>query len=131
MLFGFNTPNAGTITVEGENILGLTQSKIRGLGVSLVPEDRMLFGIAGTASIEENILSDRCADKRFNKGPLFNMKAIHEESDRLIQGIHRAVQIKKAAGRHALRRQHPEGRRRARVFKRPRPHSRRPADARH
>ena len=85
MLFGFNTPNAGTITVEGENILGLTQSKIRGLGVSLVPEDRMLFGIAGTASIEENILSDRCADKRFNNGPLFNMKAIHEESDRLIQ----------------------------------------------
>ena len=85
MLFGFNTPNAGTITVEGENILSLTQSKIRGLGVSLVPEDRMLFGIAGTASIEENILSDRCADKRFNKGPLFNMKAIHEESDRLIQ----------------------------------------------
>ena len=85
MLFGFNTPNAGTITVEGENILGLTQSKIRGLGVSLVPEDRMHFGIAGTASIEENILSDRCADKRFNKGPLFNMKAIHEESDRLIQ----------------------------------------------
>ena len=85
MLFGFNTPNAGTITVEGENILGLTQSKIRGLGVSLVPEDRMLFGIAGTASIEENLLSDRCADKRFNKGPLFNMKAIHEESDRLIK----------------------------------------------
>ena len=85
MLFGFNTPNAGTITVEGENILGLSQSKIRGLGVSLVPEDRMLFGIAGTASIEENLLSDRCADKRFNKGPLFNMKAIHEESDRLIK----------------------------------------------
>lgn len=45
----------------------------------------MLFGIAGTASIEENLLSDRCADKRFNKGPLFNMKAIHEESDRLIK----------------------------------------------
>ena len=85
MLFGFNTPNAGTISVEGESILGLSQSKIRGLGVSLVPEDRMLFGIAGTASIEENILSDRCADKRFNKGPLFNMKAIHEESDRLIK----------------------------------------------
>ena len=85
MLFGFNTPNAGTVTIEGESILGLSQSKIRGLGVSLVPEDRMLFGIAGTASIEENLLSDRCADKRFNKGPLFNMKAIHEESDRLIQ----------------------------------------------
>ena len=131
MLFGFNTPNAGTVTIEGESILGLSQSKIRGLGVSLVPEDRMLFGIAGTASIEENLLSDRCADKRFNKGPLFNMKAIHEESDRLIKEYTVLCKSKKAAGRHALRRQHPEGRRRARVLQRPRPHSCRPAHTRH
>ena len=30
-------------------------------------------------------MADRCAEKRFNKGPLLNMKALHEESDRLIQ----------------------------------------------
>ena len=85
MLFNFNTPNSGTATVNGVNILGMPQQKIRELGVSLVPEDRMLYGIAAGASIEENVISDRSSDKRFNSGPLFNMKAIHEEADRLIK----------------------------------------------
>ena len=85
MLFDFNTPNAGTVTVKGTNILGMPQQKIRELGVSLVPEDRMLYGIAATASIEENVISDRAGKARFNNGPLFNMNAIHEESDRLIK----------------------------------------------
>ncbi|MER2142923.1 MAG: ATP-binding cassette domain-containing protein, partial [Eubacteriales bacterium] len=84
-LFGFNVPNSGTATVNGSSILGLNQQKIRALGVSLVPEDRMLYGIAAGASIEENMISDRCADKRYNHGPLFNMKAIHDETDRLIK----------------------------------------------
>ena len=78
-LFHFNTPSAGTAAVNGVSILGLSQQRIRELGVSLVPEDRMLFGIAGAASIEENVLSDRSADKRFNRGPLFNMALLHPE----------------------------------------------------
>lgn len=85
MLFNFNTPNSGTATVNGVSILGLPQQKIRELGVSLVPEDRMLYGIAANASIEENVISDRCSSKKFNIGPLFNMTAIHEEADRLIR----------------------------------------------
>ena len=85
MLFNFNTPNAGTAAVNGKSILGLPQQKIRELGVALVPEDRMLYGIASGASIEENVISDRSGEKRFNKGPLFNMKAIHAEADRLIK----------------------------------------------
>ena len=85
MLFHLNTPNSGTVTVNGENIIGLPQRDIRNKGVSLVPEDRMLYGIAGAATIQENIISDRCGDKRLNKGLLFDMKAIHEETDRLIR----------------------------------------------
>ena len=85
MLFNLNQPDAGTATVNGKDIIGMPQDKIRALGVSLVPEDRMTYGIAGAATIEENVISDRVGEKRFNKGPLFNMKAIHEESDRLIK----------------------------------------------
>ncbi len=85
MLFNFNVPNSGTVTVNGVNILGMPQRKIRELGVSLVPEDRMLYGIAAGASIEENVISDRASEKHLNNGPLFNMKAIHEEADRLIK----------------------------------------------
>ena len=55
MLFGFLTPNAGTVTMQSENLLGLSQQKLRDKGVALIPEDRMLYGIAGSASIEEKL----------------------------------------------------------------------------
>lgn len=85
MLFNLNRPDAGTAAVNGMNVIGMPQDKIRALGVSLIPEDRMTYGIAGAATIEENLISDRVNEKRFNKGPLFNMRAIHAESDRLIK----------------------------------------------
>lgn len=85
MLFNLNTPDSGTATVNGQSVIGQPQRKIRVLGVSLIPEDRMTFGMAGTATIEENLMSDRSADKKYNNGPLFNMKKMHEDSDQLIK----------------------------------------------
>lgn len=85
MLFSFDKPDSGTAEICGRSIIGLSQKKIREMGVSLVPEDRMLYGIAGTASIEENLISDRSSKKELNRGPLFSMKAIRELSDRLIR----------------------------------------------
>ncbi|WP_026527536.1 ABC transporter ATP-binding protein [Butyrivibrio sp. VCD2006] len=85
MLFGFARPMAGTATVEGKPIIAKGQQEIRELGVSLIPEDRMLYGIAGNATIEENFISDRCNAKNLNKGPLFDMKAIHNLSEKLVE----------------------------------------------
>ncbi|MFA5585932.1 MAG: ABC transporter ATP-binding protein [Saccharofermentanales bacterium] len=84
ILFGLRLPEQGSVTVAGENLVGRPQAKIRELGVSYVPEDRMTFGIAHTASIEENVISDRFRQKRFNRGPLFRMQELHKESDQLI-----------------------------------------------
>ena len=85
MLFNLNVPDAGSVTVNGVDVIAMPQSKIRDLGVSLIPEDRMIYGIAASASIEEKIMSDRFYKKKFNKGMLFNMDAMHEESDQLIK----------------------------------------------
>lgn len=85
MLFNLNQPDSGSATVNGNSLIGEPQRKIRDLGVSLIPEDRMTFGMAGTATIEENLMSDRSADKKYNNGPLFNMKKMHEDSDQLIK----------------------------------------------
>lgn len=84
MLFNLNVPHSGEAQVNGNNILGRPQKELREMGVSLIPEDRMTFGIAETGSIEENLMSDRARDKKYNKGPFFNFKAMHEESDKLI-----------------------------------------------
>ena len=83
MLFNLNLPDSGSVTVCGSTLIGKPQKQIRELGVSLIPEDRMIHGIAGSGSIEENMISDRFATKRFNRGPLFNMSAIHSEAEAL------------------------------------------------
>ena len=46
ILFQFATAGGGSVTVNGESILGLNQAQIREKGVALIPEDRMLYGIA-------------------------------------------------------------------------------------
>ena len=85
MLFGFSRPNGGSIQVNGENLIGLSQREIRRKHVSLVPEDRMIYGIASTATIEENLISDRSSSPEFNRGILFNMSAIHKKTEQLIK----------------------------------------------
>ncbi|MEG0913074.1 MAG: ABC transporter ATP-binding protein [Oscillospiraceae bacterium] len=84
MLFNLNVPDFGDAVVNGTSVIGMAQSDIRSLGVSHIPEDRMTLGMAGTGTIEENVISDRFNKKKFNEGPFFNMKAIHEEADKLI-----------------------------------------------
>ena len=83
-LFNFITVDSGTIELNGESIKNLSQGKLRDKHIALVPEDRMLFGIAADASIKENILSDRSDEKRYNKGPLFDMQAINKDTNQLI-----------------------------------------------
>ncbi|MBQ9437201.1 MAG: ABC transporter ATP-binding protein, partial [Lachnospiraceae bacterium] len=85
MLFDMAVPESGTVEINGESIINRPPREIREKGVSLVPEDRMLYGIAGTASIEENVISDRSDKQEFNKGPLFHMDFIHSVSDKLIK----------------------------------------------
>lgn len=85
MLFGLNRPDSGTITVNGEKIIGMNQRKLRDRHISLVPEDRMLYGIAAEANIVSNTLSDRLHNKKYNAGPLFKMRALQEETDELIK----------------------------------------------
>ncbi|MEG0541203.1 MAG: ATP-binding cassette domain-containing protein, partial [Angelakisella sp.] len=85
MLFDMNRPDTGKIEVCGETITDKGQRYIRGLGVSHIPEDRMLFGVAGGGTIEENLISDRYDKPQFNNGALFNMNEIHAESKKLIE----------------------------------------------
>ena len=84
MLFNLNTPESGRVMINGVPIGGMGQSELRGRGIAFIPEDRMVYGVAAPATIEENMISDRYTDKEFNKGLLFDMKAINDESDRLI-----------------------------------------------
>lgn len=85
ILFGLRTAHTGEVAVNGASILGKGQKAIRGMGVSLIPEDRMLYGIAASGSITDNLLADRYASKKYNSGPFFKTKKIQEDTDELIK----------------------------------------------
>ncbi len=84
-LFGFIQVDSGEILLNQESIVNLNQGQLREKHISLVPEDRMLYGISADASIKENILSDRSGDPKYNKGPLFDLSAIEQDTKQLVK----------------------------------------------
>ncbi|NLC89482.1 MAG: ATP-binding cassette domain-containing protein, partial [Clostridiaceae bacterium] len=46
---------------------------------------RMLYGIAASGSITDNILADRYANKEYNVGPFFRAKKIQKDTEQLIK----------------------------------------------
>ncbi|NLV98668.1 MAG: ABC transporter ATP-binding protein [Clostridiaceae bacterium] len=85
ILFGLRNAHTGEVKVNNESILGKSQRVIREMGVSLIPEDRMLYGIAATGSITDNILADRYGNKEYNAGPFFKTKKIQKDTEQLIK----------------------------------------------
>lgn len=84
-LFGFIQVDSGEILLNQESIVNLNQGQLREKHISLVPEDRMLYGISADASIKENILSDRSGDSKYNNGPLFDLSAIEQDTKQLVK----------------------------------------------
>ncbi|MEA4875094.1 MAG: ABC transporter ATP-binding protein [Anaerorhabdus sp.] len=68
--------------VSLKNVKNIRQ--IRELGVSLIHEDRMDYGVSVTQSISENIVSDRYYKKPYSKFGILNNKKIKEEVTSLI-----------------------------------------------
>jgi len=84
ILFHFEYPESGSVKFGDTEILDKTQADLRALGISYIPEDRMVYGVAAPATVEENLISDRFSKKLFNKGPFFDTSVISNESERLI-----------------------------------------------
>lgn len=77
ILTGFQRASLGTVTICGENIQHYSIRKIRDLGLSHIPEDRMTLGVAEYASIEENLLSIYFDKPEFLDGPFMKLKQIN------------------------------------------------------
>jgi len=81
---GLGTFAAGTISVNGKNVKGMSIRAIRDAGVCHVPEDRMTHGCAAGLSIEANLMSYNHDSKEFTKPVLFKGKAIRANAEKLV-----------------------------------------------
>ncbi len=84
VMTGLNTSYAGEVRIDGVNIRNLSIRKIREVGISHISEDRMTYGAAANASVQDNLISDRYYKPEFNHG-LLNHQKISAVSNELIQ----------------------------------------------
>lgn len=75
----------GNITIDSHSIAKLGINKIRALGVSMVHEDRMIYGVSSEQSIEENTISDRYSKAPYSKNGVLNYKEITDKTKTLIK----------------------------------------------
>ena len=87
MITGMDKIQSGEIFVGDKSVKGHTIREIRQMGVAHVSEDRMTYGIAGDASIEYNIISDRYYEKNYQKYHILRRKAVRKLSDDLIRSF--------------------------------------------
>ena len=86
VLAGLLPVQTGDVCVNGQSIKNVKSIReIREMGVSMVHQDRMIYGVSRTQSIQENIVADRYYRKEYVRGPLLNWKKIKEESKKFIQ----------------------------------------------
>lgn len=85
MLTGLDEIQTGHIYVNQTVIDTKSIRARRELGVSMVHEDRMSYGLSKEQSIEENMFSDRYYKKAYRNGPTLNRKRMFARSGELIK----------------------------------------------
>ncbi|UYB36957.1 ABC transporter ATP-binding protein [Arthrobacter koreensis] len=67
-IMGLQEHVAGSITLDGEELVGKRVSQIIDAGVGFVPEDRNVDGLVGTFTVAENLVLNRYNKAPFAKG---------------------------------------------------------------
>ena len=75
----------GEITIDGQSINGKGIDKIRAMNVSMMHEDRTIYGASRNQSIEENVMADRYFNAPYSNKGILNHKEITEKTKELIK----------------------------------------------
>lgn len=73
---GLSPVDRGEVWVCGQDATGKSPGEIRNMGLSHIPQDRMVFGVASRASIAENLISTRYNKQPVSNGFSLDIKAI-------------------------------------------------------
>ena len=82
-ILGIRAPAAGTMTLDGEDILGRTVKQRLHSGLGFVPEDRQTDGMIGSFSIADNMVLDLYDVPPYAKGPSLQPGVILDNAARL------------------------------------------------
>lgn len=87
MIAGLDTIQSGSIHINNVSVEGKTVRQIRRLHTAHISEDRMTYGSAGDASIEQNLIADRFFRPAYNHHGILKKQVIHDHARALIENF--------------------------------------------
>lgn len=87
VIFGLRPLIAGTITLEGRDVTGQPPAKLNHVGMSYIPEERMVDGVIKDFSVAENLILQDHGEPPYSKASFLRPRAIAEVVGRLIRNF--------------------------------------------
>ena len=85
ILTGLRQAHGGSLRIEGQLCTNAAPGQLRRLGVSHIPEDRMLHGVAVDAAIQENLMADRISKPDYSGKVFLRTKDIESTAKSLVE----------------------------------------------
>jgi ABC-type uncharacterized transport system ATPase subunit len=83
-IFGLRNVDSGEITVNGQPAAAANPKSVRAMGLSYVPEERMVDGAIGDFTVAENLLLVDYDKEPYSKRGLLNRSAISEWCSKMV-----------------------------------------------
>lgn len=86
-VMGLRSALDGRVIVDGKDVTALTVRQRREAGLSCVPEDRYLRGVALAASVEENLVATRYYKAPLCRGPILDLACSGDSAEQAIEAF--------------------------------------------
>ena len=83
-LTGLRAVDAGTVTLDGEDVTGLDPRHLLERGVAHIPEDRQRDGVVGTFPVRDNLVLNTYRRRPFARGPAVDRRAVRDHAEALM-----------------------------------------------
>jgi ABC-type uncharacterized transport system ATPase subunit len=83
-ILGVRDPDAGSITLDGKELVGLGPHRVLRSGLGFVPEDRQHDGLVGTFTVAENLVLDLHDTPEYANGPRLRLAAIRDNAEQRV-----------------------------------------------
>lgn len=84
-IIGLRHAVAGDVKINAKSVTNLSVRQRRDAGISCVPEDRYVRGVALRATLEDNLIVENYNNPPFSNGQILNLKKITQFSNELIE----------------------------------------------
>jgi ABC-type uncharacterized transport system ATPase subunit len=86
-LFGLRPATGGTVSIEGRDITGKPPSALNKLGMSYIPEERMVDGVIRDFTVAENLILQDHGEHPYARSIFMNPRAIRQRCSDLIHNF--------------------------------------------